>query len=293
MHMRQVTDFFATSVDKSLFHYTGIGSLLGIAKSGKVWASHVYYLNDSKEIVHACDLLQNALEPRMVFDQLLTAEDRAFGDQFQSWAKSFYNTHYCLFVFSLSEKESLLSQWRSYTPHGKGVSIGFSPQLLDELIQTNDLKIARCVYDPVEQRTLLYGLFDKLLTTFRQERPTFNPSQTTVETRYFPFLERFRGEVLQVLAIMKHLAFEEEQEWRLITPYFPSYVTPSIQFREGASLLVPYTELSLSGSRPIFEKVILGPTAHENLSMSALSMFLSNQGICNQAVNSHIPYREW
>lgn len=290
--MRQVDEYFSLHIDNPLFHYTGIGSLVGIAKSNTIWASHIYYLNDSKEILHACDVLQEALEPRLTFDNQLTDVEREFGKQFLTWAKTFYSNQYCLFVFSLSEEKSLLSQWRSYTPHGKGVSIGCGPSFLQEVIQINDLKIARCVYDYNEQQQLLYSLFDKLLVTFRQTNLMPDESLSG-GIGFHPFFEKFRGNVLQVLAIIKHQAFQEEQEWRLISRYYPSYVVPDIQFREGASLLVPYIELSLGTGRPCFDEVVLGPTPHENLSNSTLSMFLSNKRLCNSTSNSAIPYREW
>ena len=54
-----------------------------------------------------------------------------------------------------------------------------------------------------------------------------------------------------------------------------------------------YIELGLGESRPLFKKVILGPSQHQNLSMSALSMFLGNKKLSNNTVNSGIPYREW
>ena len=58
-------------------------------------------------------------------------------------------------------------------------------------------------------------------------------------------------------------------------------------------MLVPYIKLGLGQQRPIFETVILGPSPHEELSFSALHMFLSKNKLCTRTENCQIPYREW
>lgn len=290
--MREIDSFFCAEADRTLYHYTGVGSLTGIAKTKSIWASNVYYMNDSAEITHACDVLEDVLLPRMAFGDPNSTEVE-FLKQFKSWVSACRTTTFNIFVFSLSEVASLLSQWRSYTPHGKGVSIGFHPDALNDLAQSSQLRIAKCLYEREDQEKAIKSLIDKLLITFRQELPTIDTTKEPLSQCYHPFLEKFRNDVLQVLSIIKNEAFKEEREWRLISPYYPKYTLPVIKFREGASMLVPYIELKFGESRPIFEKVILGPSPHQNLSMSALSMFLSNQNLCNQTVNCGIPYREW
>lgn len=290
--MRQIDDYFSSEVSHPLYHYTGIGSLVGMAKTKSLWASNIYYLNDSKEIIHACDVLESVLKLRFIFGDQQSPEIE-FLKQFQDWVNSCRTTTYNIFVFSLSEVPSLLSQWRSYTPHGKGVSIGFSQAMLKDIALDSSLRIAKCVYEPGDQEELLRSLIEKLLITFRQEFHNIDITQAQFAQRYHPFLERFRGDVLQVLSIIKHEAFKEEVEWRLISPYFHKYTDSKIKFREGASMLVPYIELPLGESKPYFESIIIGPSPHQNLSMSALSMFLSNQNLCNSTENCVIPYREW
>lgn len=290
--MTQTKSLFLGSIDQTLYHYTGIGSLLGMASSNSIWASHAYYLNDAKEVLHACEVLNSAVEPRIVSCGL-SAEEIDFARQLLMWVKGFQANRYSVFIFSLSEERSLLSQWRSYTPHGKGVSIGFSGELLSRLIRENGLRIARCIYDEQDQSEVLFSLFEELLVAFRQQKPSINPSHTPAGTHYFSFLEQFRNDVLQVLAIIKHHAFKEEREWRLISKYFEYYTDPKIEFREGASMLLPYIKLDLGAQRPIFQTVILGPSPHEELSFSALHMFLAKNRLCNVTENSLIPYREW
>jgi hypothetical protein len=290
--MRQIDSFFHQIATSALFHYTGIAAVLGMAKTRTAWASHAYYLNDSQEVLHACKILAEELQPRLVFGDQSSPEVK-FLHQLSKWINSFKTNHYNIFIFSLSQEESLLSQWRSYTPHGKGVSVGFSPEVVSKIAQNSQAVLAKCIYSREAQGELLRSLIDKILITFRQQEPTIDLSREHPDRHYFKFLEEFRDDFLRVLCVIKHPSFKEEKEWRLISPYYASYVVPTIKFREGASMLVPFVEFPFPPVGPVFEKVILGPSQHQNLSMSALAMYLNNQGLCSATVNCSIPYREW
>jgi hypothetical protein len=288
--MRTVDDFFASAVQQTLYHYTGVGALLGIVDIRTLWASHVYYLSDSKEILHACAVLSEVLAHKA---DDYHGEEREFITQFRQWLSTFHTVPYHLFIFSLSEEKSLLSQWRSYTPHGKGVSLGLSPSTLNELLRKSQFRIAKCIYEQRGHVELAFGLVNKMMETFRQRLPTLDTSQQHSSQKYHGFLEEFRGELLPVLSIIKHSAFEEECEWRIVSRYFPKYTVPEVKFREGASMLMPYIEIDLPADGLLFDEVILGPTEHNNLSLSALSTYLSNRKVCNVTSSSTIPYREW
>lgn len=249
-------------------------------------------MNDSREVIEACDILDQVIF-EIISQKESTSLEVTFLKQLQNWLNNCRTTTYNIFVFSLSEEPSLLSQWRSYTPHGKGVSIGFSTEFLKTLMKTSNFKLAKCVYDKNEQKVVLLSLVNKFLNYFNDECNSIDTTDLHPSQSYHRWLEKFRGDVLQVLSIIKHDAFKEEAEWRLISPYYPMYTVNNIKYREGASMLVPYIELPLGEVKPYFEKVILGPSQHQNLSMSALLMFLSNQNLCNATVNCVLPYREW
>jgi len=290
--MDRMEKYFVKEVNRSLWHYTGIDSLVGIDDSNSLWASNVYFLNDSAEIAYACEEFQKILKERGEREKAGSPERMLLEIAFD-WTNSLRFSMYNLFIFSLSEESSLLSQWRSYTPHGKGVSIGFSATTINELAKNSELKIAKCLYIREEQRALLNDLVNQLLEDLKKENVHTQPTLGYPQRPYNDFLERQRGTILQLLAIIKHYAFEEEGEWRLISKYFASYATPIIKYRPGASMLIPYIEIPLSDDRPIFTEIILGPSQHQNLSMEALSQYLSNRKLCNHTTNCTIPYREW
>jgi hypothetical protein len=101
--MRTIDEVFSQTPESTLYHYTGIGSLLGIVDSGVLWASHIYYLNDSAEIIFACQLLRDLVKERTPG---ASQQDAEFLGEFHSWLESFTNTAYHLFVFLSRKKET-------------------------------------------------------------------------------------------------------------------------------------------------------------------------------------------
>lgn len=306
--MRKVDDFFSGKPEMPLFHYTGISGFMGIVESTSLWASHAYYLNDSNEITYASRVLKQVIDRYITetytkvdpkHDMYIEeTEETVFLRQFSDWVKIFEHHQYYIFVFSMSEEGNLLSQWRSYTPHGKGVSIGMTPDMLSETAEKNNLRLVKCLYDDNEHEDIMHSLLNKIFITFRQrlEKNTLDTDGKHPTQKYHKFLDEFRGDVLQVLAIIKHSAFREEKEWRLISKHYDHNTDNAILFREGASLLVPYIRIDIfkpTSDKAIFNQIYLGPTQHDNLSMSSLTAYLSMHGVSNVTINSLIPYREW
>jgi hypothetical protein len=295
MPLRTINEFFSEEPQKTLYHYTSISSLTSIAESKTIWASHIYYLNDISELTYAGEVMRDAIFER--FDYSTDKEEQLFLVELSTWVFStFKDTIYHLFIVALTEEGNLLSQWRSYTPHGKGVSIGFEPEFLLRNIKSQNLRIARCLYQASEQKELMQDLLSKILITFNRERQTYDSSHSGPSGKYLGIMNKFIGDLLQVFSIIKHPAFSEEKEWRIISPNFPECTVPQIKFREGASMLVPYIEVHLSNIREgetLFEEIYLGPAQYVNLSISTLSNYLSSRKLCNKLTYSDIPYREW
>lgn len=290
--MRDLDDYFFQA-GQTLYHYTGVGALLGIVESRSLFATHAYYLNDAQEITYASGRLMEAL---VGYENCRNDEERAFLSQFADWLQSFRQTAFSIFIFSLSEEQSLLSQWRSYTPHGKGVSLGFSPIFLNAMVSENGCRLAKCIYEHREQGLLVSALIDKMFITLRQWQPVLDLKNEHQPTRYHKFLEDFRGDLLQVLAIIKHPSFSEEREWRVVSKYYPSGKSPSLRFREGPSMLIPHIAIPFPVEhlqQKMFDKVVLGPSRDQNLAMESLGGYLTKEGVCDVRLNCGIPYRKW
>jgi hypothetical protein len=149
-----------------LYHYTDVAGLIGILNSGSLWATNLRFMNDSRELDHARQLMIDVLHDartratapgqRTVIDAIETNLTTLTG------YPDFYSV-------SFSSDGDLLSQWRGYGSAGGGYAIGFDP---DGLVcpegghpQTGRF-LNRVVYDRDSQTAALSGVADTMLALF-------------------------------------------------------------------------------------------------------------------------------
>jgi len=266
-----------------LWHYTSLDALIGIVSSESIWASDVRCLNDATEFEYGRQITMKAIEAY-----------EAASSGFREFAKPIAAGNYRQgidFAFSMSERDDLLSQWRSYCSPVAGCSIGFDSNALslaawDDGKRNYRFTLIKCVYAEHEQTAMI----DKVLASSYEVAQGFHPSRTG------SFLSGGFG-----LAIprMKHPSFQEECEWRLTqfrdqTPR--DYKTPSdyddpIEYRMGKSTIVPYVKIPLK-PLPITE-IKLGPCPHPELSEATVKSFLATHKLAAAVTHSRIPYRAW
>lgn len=282
MYVKPLASYFSQGTPTKLYHYTGVGALHGMALHKKLWATHIYYLNDSKELLHAVELMLDALDSIWL---IAPNEKSDFAGHLNTWLKDLPRRPFDLFVFSLSEEENLLSQWRSYTPHGKGVCIDFPEWTLQNLIYQNGLKLGKCLYEKTEHSELLLALVEFLWNLFAKL-----PAKPTVYDEYATYFSSHRVTILETLALVKHKAFSEEKEWRLIK--CSEHTEDEIFYREGPTMLIPYSQLALDEGGKWFGTIRLGPSEHPELAISSLGRFTSQYRLCQSVIPSYIPYRK-
>lgn len=280
-------DYFTQTPALPLYHYTGISSFMKISQNGQIWASHIRYLNDTQELVHAIELFEEVIELATFNTHYNDTKRAIYLKALHSWIQENKdaNSHH-LYVFSLSEVPSLLSQWRSYTPHGKGVSIGFSVERLGSMARANQCRLGKCVYEQADK----WNLFNALLETLWQFCDSIADEDWSA-SMYQDAIAAMANTIFPILALAKHDAFIEEQEWRFISPYQTTLDTA--HFREGTAMLTPYIPLNIPDGETRFDSVIMGPTPHESLSLPALKTFCKQQRVCDDVFSSEIPYRVW
>jgi hypothetical protein len=293
--MRDIDGFFQEAPRGVLYHYTGIDALLGIEASKSLFASHAYHLNDAGELLYGCGYIRREILQRIEqSDRSVSRSEANFYAHLRRWLDTFSNG-YPIFLFSLSERPDLLSQWRSYTKHGRGLALGLSEPRVRALLGINaGFRLARCLYSKEDHERVAHALLGMCFESFVQRQDAKGSELKDEEIR--AFLESYREDFLQVMAVIKHEAFSEEQEWRLVSPYVADLRDPRVKFRAGAAMLVPYIELKLpifDGPSQLFDTVVLGPSKHPNLAMSALGAFLFQNKACSHVHNANIPYREW
>ena len=60
--IEQVSSFLARSPPETLYHYTTQDGLLGIVRSGELWATNVQYMNDRREFFVALETAAERLK---------------------------------------------------------------------------------------------------------------------------------------------------------------------------------------------------------------------------------------
>lgn len=258
-----------------------------MAESRSVWASNAYYLNDSSEILEALELTSAvAIRKQAECDD----PTRELLVQLVSWLK-LLGSPQGLYVFSATEQKNDLSQWRAYSPYGKGVAIVFSPERIRRIADRNECKIVRCLYRRDEKERMAEKIVEKTIETWRsgygQNFPGPQPPQG-----HHPAFESLKSHYLAIFSIFKNTNFKDEKEWRVISPLIEGH-DPRVDYREGASLLIPYFKIDLSDSEYLFDQAWIGPTAHQNLSMDVLHRFVSAKKVSQECLNSQQPYREF
>jgi hypothetical protein len=222
---------FSTAPAITLYHYTSLSGLLGIVSSGELRASDVRYMNDSAELRHTLDLISTQVTRRIIAG----TDCPELLDRFLEWLSHGIVGGALLFGASFREKGNLLSQWRGYSGHGKGVSLGFNPRWLLQRAEQQFL-VAKCLYDKVAQNKLveqIVGAVERHTSDgTRGDRPDCRAS-------FMGIFEQIEGDLLRIAALLKKPSFEEEQEWRLVSPLIADGSDERVRFREGHSMLLP------------------------------------------------------
>ncbi|PIE57716.1 MAG: hypothetical protein CSA33_06620 [Desulfobulbus propionicus] len=275
-----------------LYHYTTLTGLLGIVRSRSLWASDIRYMNDSAELKHAGDLIRQEVQQRITSG---TAYADLLG-QFVDWVMHRITNGHLLFAASFRSHGNLLSQWRGYSSHGKGVSIGFASDYILRCARRQAFQIGKCIYEPTKQRRLI----GQVINAVEREAGRLlagNEDHKQRSAVYLSVFQRLEVDLLRIAAILKHPSFREEQEWRIVSPVWDESRPFELQFREANAMLVPYIafDLLLNPDAPLqLEHLYLGPTSNINISMNSMSMFLAQNSIVPQQGIDYcqIPFRQ-
>ncbi|HEY9446910.1 MAG TPA: DUF2971 domain-containing protein [Burkholderiales bacterium] len=287
--MRQsYSPVFDTVPVSTLYHYTSLAGLKEIVEEQVLWASNAHYMSDMKEIQHAQDfLIADIME---LLPSAEPYEAQVLGD-LRHWLIEGGVSRHQLFLCSFTEEGNLLSQWRGYTPHGLGVSLGFPTADIVNLATAQGYRLVQCIYDPDLQRRMLSSLMDAIFEAARRASPAREQPSP-----FHAVFETFTDELLFLSAVLKHSSFREEREWRVISPVFRDLHDPSVKYRIGRFTLIPYREFRITSARddPVrIDEVIVGPSSNLALSMHSIPSYLASQGVHpRRGVHScGIPYR--
>lgn len=287
----------------TLSHYTNTDGLLGICRSNTIWATCSEYCNDASEGVYALSLARVGLD-QFFQNRELTQNGRDLRSHLEGYLSP-AATREDVYVASFCESSDLLSQWRAY-----GKDAGFEVRFVG-LSRPNPLLRG------VHSLTLsAHSVSRQFLERIEYDHDAQLATLNIMLGRIYAVLERLeqRGHIEDVVTILasysllelvrwqctvKHPAFCEEREWRIVA--FPNirvaggaieYVDfSSIRYRAGRHSVIPYLEFSPPAETklPITE-IICGPGGHQVLTAKAVRLLLRTSGFDNVTVrNSSVP----
>jgi hypothetical protein len=268
---QELRDLVNNDADGFLYHYTSLDALIGIAGGKILWASHIKYLNDTSEQ----DIMRQLLLKEI--QELIMADPHAAAEQIDQWRVLLDRDIEPFFVLCFSEDGGdRLSQWRAYGGTS-GVCLKFNKSQLQGYCRasTGDQAVAlrKVRYVAPEGDPYLNAEIEKLLKDFGE----------TASDVAIPVEVSIAG------AFLKHQAFREEKEWRIIVPQSKRV----LKHRVRGSLLVPYVELDVkSHFADLLEAVIVGPISHREQTAKALQELLRGNGLSSiKVLCSDTPYR--
>src|ERR1035441_6428079 len=107
-----------------LYHYTTLEGLIGILDSDSLRATHIRYMNDSKEFIDALEHLEGFVDQfdvslRSSLRHFLKGAIKSFSGRLGAYIVSFTEDEAQLTTQSINPGDRL-SQWRAYAGSGRG-----------------------------------------------------------------------------------------------------------------------------------------------------------------------------
>jgi hypothetical protein len=276
-----------------LYHYTSGEGLVGIIKSGDLWATHASCLNDAAELRHATRLIrewfqlyrQPRLKPDTAFicDRAITelSVDRAPTSE---W-----------FVACLSEEADDLSQWRAYGRGEGGYAIGFNVAELGYAVVPTGSQLVPVCYDSAVHHGIGGSVVKEIVRLFGEglaTRPGVNP-----EVWADAFLPEWQQRLSYLAPIIKHHKFAAEKEWRIVRELREEDFC-NLKFRQRQSMLARHLPLALrfpeTSTAPLLpiSSVRVGPSRHQEISKVGVADLLRGQGYPKAVYDNYVRVSE-
>jgi hypothetical protein len=263
-----------------VYHYASASSFAGIIRSQRLWATISSELIDSRELLHAADILRSILRRRAITSTLpeysilyppqVTHFDFGRPDTIE------------VYVASLSAAGDDVSQWERYADNRYGLAIGFDTLVLQTLHAAQTLRqpmaFVQVNYDEAQQSEFLELLVD----TWERQAAAAVARDMARSRDPLMFIAAWLGNlatcVSAILPCMKSEHYRAEREWRLIHGHVPGLPLDCVVVGERGHK--PHVELDLTqlkGELPL-TSVRLGPGVSNDDSKRLVREFLDQHG---------------
>lgn len=287
-HMYPIPGTTPISQPKTLYHYTTQTGYMGILGSQKIWATKINYLNDASEANYAIQVAKSLVDDfkKKGFKKIETLVRFIEETEWLNLGADWY-------VSSFSEKGDLLSQWRSYCPKGSGICLGFNRKGLRHLSENQDYSMIKCIYDQSTHRMLIKPILFKYIEKIQNLHSAYDggePSSNHMINADKQLMKAFQSEFLKIAIYIKNPVFSEEREWRIIVH---EKEADGISYRQGNTMLIPYTTFMLSDENiNAVSEIIIGPTLHPHLSLNSAKEYAQIKRVSDINFRiSEIPYQ--
>lgn len=289
---------------KLIYHYASLPSFCAIIQSQSLFCTNLNYLNDTKEFKFGVEQVLKVIDKL----QLESYSDSIL-HEVKEKIEDFYKTE--RYVTCFSKEGDMLSQWRAYGNQGKGISIGFDLQHLEDSIE-QPLKGSQILYDDQLQLKTIEDIIRIIIENYEQIKDSVDWSdygyERLVRLSIIDFLHR-------IISSYKSDGFKEEKEFRLEYSIDGNIVKPGdneIKYRATETMLIPYVVLEnkylkykerIAGSDNAIEhtftnkklpirEIIVGPSLDFDLTKASLEGLLIKMEYENVIIKkSKIPYR--
>ena len=284
--------------DEALYHYTSAEGLCGILSDNTIWASDVFFMNDSTEFEYGRRLILSELSRRIddknpyswnaerKLVRLPSTNPSFFEEVETAYLEHPHNEKF--YVLSLCENGNLLSQWRAYGENGAGYSVGIATKTIrsdTKTIRGDAVNLQKVIYEAAEQQQYIQSILNKA-EELREKADKLDVIRVLSST------------LVKLTVSLKDIAFQEENEWRIIYIRREPDENDDLRFRVSRTGIIPY--LKLSPSRIFndgFDKLPItsvgyGPSLHPDLTRNVLGRMKAKYGYEGiEIIGSSIPLR--
>lgn len=278
------------------FHYTSGQGLFGIITSKKLHCTNQKFLNDPSELTYANSKIEEVLK-----------SNHSFNDIYQNLINSSFQDNvvapFDIYISSFSQNSDSLNLWKYYS-QGNGYNLELD---LEQIIKQNNgrgfaMYKFKIIYHENEQKILIREFFNKFkednkkYVTLSEEIKISRDDKSAYSeliTKTTVIVERFNRELWKLKMNLKHKAYEDEKEIRLVISE-DKFFQNSSQFKvTSKGIIVDYIELNLDLIKTL-NSVTLHPINNTALHKNGVEKLMLKEIGFNSIplISSDLPFRE-
>lgn len=226
---------FSNDNPKTIYHYTSLQGLKSIIETQKIYCTNINFLNDKKEYKYGVDLilgiiknLKNEDSNTHILEMVEMNIDLIFNSE--------------RYVICFSKNGDLLSQWRAYANHGRGVAIGFDFKLFKTTTE-QVLRGKHIEYVEDYQNKRIKDFIQIIIQFYEKKKDIIDWEDSTYDKTVAKIVIKYLEDII---AYYKNPCFDEEKEYRFqyeIDGINTLKGDEEILFRTSEIMLIPYIEL--------------------------------------------------